>query len=119
MDSYDVRLQDGIRFAKKKGLKGIDLAIEMYKNGYSLRIIQDITAINKSMLQRYFTQNHITRTNEYNTKKRTTSLHETEKLYKEGYSVDDIAEKLGKNKRTIKAYLRQLGYLEKTNFKWL
>lgn len=114
--SYQERLQNARTAASSHGTTGIQLATTLYQEGYSLRIIQEITDISRSKLQRFFSQNGITRDDEFQTQKRHTSLEHAKRLWRDGSNINEIARILKKNPRTIEAYLRQAGIKEQSNF---
>lgn len=117
--SYVERLQRAQSFASENNnYSGVRLATMLYEQGHSLRIIEDITGISRSKLQRFFSQNGVIRTDEYQTQKKQSGIETAKKLWNEGATVKQIAEKLNKHPRTIEAYLRQCGVFARSNIKF-
>ena len=93
-----------------------DKAIILWKSGVSLRIIEDLTGLSRSKLQRYFSENNLNRVDDIRTQNREERVRQAEKLHKMGFSRDEIAEMMAVNKRTIDAYFKQLEIVDKTVF---
>lgn len=116
MTNYKIRYE-----AAKEQLKEIegsewDKATTLWKSGFSLRIIEDLTGLSRSKLQRYFSENNLKRVDDVRTQNREERVRQAEKLHKMGFDRNEIAEMMNVNKRTIDAYFKQLEITDKTVF---
>lgn len=120
MDSYETRKQLGNQVINQLINDGITdsfkQAIILWKNGYSLRIIQDLTDIHRSKLSRYINEHDLTRDDDIRTQNRKNRVYQCEKLYKMGFSPVEIANEMCMNPRTIDSYLKEIGLKDKTRF---
>ena len=118
MDDYNTRKELGNQLIKQLINQSITdsfkQAIILWKNGYSLRIIQDLTGIHRSKLSRYINENDLTREDDIRTQNRKYRVHQCEKLHKMGFSKDEIASEMDINPRTVDAYFKELGIKPKT-----
>lgn len=121
MDSYETRKQLGNQLINQLINDGITdsfkQAIILWKDGYSLRIIQDLTDIHRSKLSRYINEHDLTRDDDIRTQNRKNRVYQCEKLYKMGFSPVEIANEMCMNPRTIDSYLKEIGLKDKTRFK--
>ena len=120
MDDYETRKQLGNQVINQLINDGITdsfkQAIILWKDGYSLRIIQDLTDIHRSKLSRYINENDLTRDDDVRTQNRKNRVYQCEKLYKMGFSREEIANEMSVNPRTIDSYLKEVGLKDKTRF---
>lgn len=120
MDDYETRKQLGNQVINQLINDGITdsfkQAIILWKDGYSLRIIQDLTDIHRSKLSRYINENDLTRDDDVRTQNRKNRVYQCEKLYKMGFSPVEIANEMCMNPRTIDSYLKEVGLKDKTRF---
>ena len=120
MDSYETRKQLGNQLINQLINDGITdsfkQAIILWKDGYSLRIIQDLTDIHRSKLSRYINENDLTRDDDVRTQNRKNRVYQCEKLYKMGFSREEIANEMCVNPRTIDSYFKEIGIKDKTRF---
>lgn len=120
MDSYETRKQLGNQVINQLINDGITdsfkQAIILWKDGYSLRIIQDLTDIHRSKLSRYINEHDLTRDDDVRTQNRKNRVYQCEKLYKMGFSPIEIANEMCMNPRTIDSYLKEIGLKDKTRF---
>lgn len=120
MDSYETRKQLGNQVINQLINDGITdsfkQAIILWKDGYSLRIIQDLTDIHRSKLSRYINEHDLTRDDDIRTQNRKNRVYQCEKLYKMGFSPVEIANEMCMNPRTIDSYLKEIGLKDKTRF---
>ena len=120
MDSYETRKQLGNQLINQLINDGITdsfkQAIILWKDGYSLRIIQDLTGIHRSKLSRYINEHDLTRDDDIRTQNRKNRVYQCEKLYKMGFSPIEIANEMCMNPRTIDSYLKEIGLKDKTRF---
>lgn len=120
MDSYETRKQLGNQLINQLINDGITdsfkQAIILWKDGYSLRIIQDLTDIHRSKLSRYINEHDLTRDDDVRTQNRKNRVYQCEKLYKMGFSPVEIANEMCMNPRTIDSYLKEIGLKDKTRF---
>ena len=118
MDSYQVRKQLGEQLITQLINDGItdsfEQAIVLWKEGYSLRIIQELTDIHRSKLSRYINEHDITREDDIRTQNRKNRVYQCKKLHKMGFSREEIASTLELNPRTIDSYFKELGIKSKT-----
>lgn len=120
MDDYETRKQLGNQVINQLINDGITdsfkQAIILWKDGYSLRIIQDLTDIHRSKLSRYINEHDLTRDDDVRTQNRKNRVYQCEKLYKMGFSPVEIANEMCMNPRTIDSYLKEIGLKDKTRF---
>lgn len=118
MDDYETRKQLGNQVINQLINDGITdsfkQAIILWKDGYSLRIIQDLTDIHRSKLSRYINEHNLTRDDDIRTQNRKNRVYQCEKLYKMGFSPNEIAQEMCMNPRTIDSYLKEIGVKSKT-----
>ena len=80
----------------------------LWKMGYSLRVISEITGITRSKLQRILSETNNGRDDDIRTQNRDYRVQQAKRLYNNGKNRQDIAFKLGVNVRTVDSYLKQL-----------
>ena len=116
MSNYEVRLEAAqTKVATIKG-SAWDKAIALWQKGFSLRIIEEITGLSRSKLQRFFAENDYKRIDDIRTQNREERVQQANKLHKMGFSRDEIADMMNINKRTVDAYFKQLDINNKTVF---
>lgn len=116
MSDYNIRFEAAqVQIAEIKG-SAWDKAIMLWQKGFSLRIIEELTGLSRSKLQRFFAENDYNRIDDIRTQNREERVQQANKLHKMGFSRDEIAEMLEVNKRTIDAYFKQLNITDKTKF---
>ena len=120
MESYEVRKQLGNQLLNQLINQSITdafkQAIILWENGYSLRIIQDLTGVHRSKISRYINENGLTRDDDKRSQNRKYRVYQCEKLLKMGFSREEIASEMNVNPRTIDSYLKESGIKDKTNF---
>jgi predicted transcriptional regulator len=110
------------QFKKQHAYIGDNLRIDELKRLYvdeemSLREIEMETGTPKSTLSRILRQYKIERPNvTQNTKKHKLLVDQVNHLFQEGNDIDFISTKLQISEQTVVFCLKELGYLEKTNF---
>ena len=118
MDDYNTRKQLGNQLITELIAQGITNSLEqaviLWKNGYSLRIIQDLTGIHRSKLSRYINEHDLTRDDDIRTQNRKNRVYQASKLHKMGFSREEIAKEMQINPRTVDSYLKELGIKNKT-----
>ena len=121
LDSYSVRKQLGTQLITQLITNEItdpfEQALILWKEGYSLRIIQDLTDIHRSKLSRYINEHDLTRDDDIRTQNRKNRVYQCQKLHKMGFSRDEIAYEMQINPRTVDSYLKELGVKNKTIMK--
>ena len=118
MDDYDTRKQLGnqviTELIAQDITNSLEQAIILWKGGYSLRIIQDLTGIHRSKLSRYINEHDLTRDDDIRTQNRKNRVYQASKLHKMGFSREEIAKEMQINPRTVDSYLKELGIKNKT-----
>lgn len=118
MDDYDTRKQLGnqviTELIAQDITNSLEQAIILWKGGYSLRIIQDLTGIHRSKLSRYINEHDLTRDDDIRTQNRKNRVYQASKLHKMGFSREEIAQEMQINPRTVDSYLKELGIKNKT-----
>lgn len=121
MDSYESRVRSASQFREQLIAQSItqpfEQAIELWKAGYSLRIIQEITGIHRSKLSRYINEHDLVRDDDKRSQNRKNRVYQCEKLLKMGFSRSEISATMGINPRTVDSYLKELGVKNKTIMK--
>ena len=121
MDNYDIRLQSATQFRNQLIEQSInqpfEQAIALWKEGYSTRIIQEITGIHRSKISRYVNEHDLSRDDDKRTQNRKNRVYQCEKLHKMGFSRDEIASEMHINPRTVDSYLKEIGVKNKTKMK--
>ena len=120
MDSYQVRKQSGEqvinRLINQSITDSFKQALILWDEGYSLRIIQDLTGIHRSKVSRYVNEHDLSRDDDKRTQNRKNRVYQCEKLVKMGFSREEIASEMGINPRTVDSYFKEIGLKDKTNF---
>ena len=118
MDDYQVRKQLGEQLIKQLRTQSITdsfkQALILWNEGFSLRIIQDLTGIHRSKLSRYINEHDLTREDDKRSQNRKYRVYQCEKLHKMGFSQEEIAQEMGINLRTIDSYFKELNIKPKT-----
>lgn len=121
MDDYETRKQLGNELINQLITQSITdsfkQAIVLWENGYSLRIIQDLTGIHRSKLSRYINEHNLEREDDIRTQNRKNRVYQASKLHKMGFSRDEIASEMQINPRTVDSYLKELGIKDLTKMK--
>lgn len=121
MDDYETRKQLGNELINQLITQSITdsfkQAIVLWENGYSLRIIQDLTGIHRSKLSRYINEHNLEREDDIRTQNRKNRVYQASKLHKMGFSRDEIASEMQINPRTVDSYLKELGIKNLTKMK--
>ena len=108
MEAYNIRVNNA-----KKDFMHMDGTLwenieRLWKMGYSLRVISEITGITRSKLQRHLSENDAGREDDVRTQNRNNRVLQTKKLLAQGCSNAEIAKILCLNVRTIESYKKQL-----------
>lgn len=118
MDNYEVRKQLGEQLINRLRTQSINdsfkQALILWNEGYSLRIIQELTGIHRSKLSRYINEHDLTREDDKRSQNRKYRVYQCEKLHKMGFSQAEIAKEMGVNLRTIDSYFKELNIKPKT-----
>ena len=118
MDNYEVRKQLGAQLINQLRTQSITdsfkQALILWNEGYSLRIIQELTGIHRSKLSRYINEHDLTREDDKRSQNRKYRVYQCEKLHKMGFSQQEIAQEMGINLRTIDSYFKELNIKPKT-----
>lgn len=121
MDDYETRKQLGNQLINQLITQSItdsfEQAIALWNNGYSLRIIQELTGIHRSKLSRYINEHNLERDDDIRTQNRKNRVYQASKLHKMGFSRDEIASEMQINPRTVDSYLKELGIKNQTKMK--
>ncbi len=108
MEAYNIRVENA-----KKDFMHMDGTLwenieRLWKMGYSLRVISEITGITRSKLQRHLSESNAGREDDIRTQNRDNRVLQTKKLLANGCSNAEIAKILCLNVRTIESYVKQL-----------
>ena len=118
MDTYEVRKQLGAQLINQLRTQAINdsfkQALILWNEGYSLRIIQELTGIHRSKLSRYINEHDLTREDDKRSQNRKYRVYQCEKLHKMGFSQQEIAQEMGINLRTVDSYFKELNIKPKT-----
>lgn len=121
MDSYDIRLHSAEQFCGQLIEQSIEQpfeqAVALWREGYSTRIIQEITGVHRSKISRYVNEHDLSRDDDKRTQNRKNRVYQCEKLHKMGFSRDEIASEMQINPRTVDSYLKEIGVKNKTIMK--
>ena len=121
MDNYDNRLRSASEFReqliKQSITQPFEQAINLWKAGYSTRIIQEITGIHRSKISRYVNEHDLSRDDDKRTQNRKNRVYQCQKLHKMGFSREEIANEMNINPRTVDSYLKEIGVKNKTKIK--
>lgn len=121
MDDYETRKELGNQLINQLITQSItdsfEQAIALWNNGYSLRIIQELTGIHRSKLSRYINEHNLERDDDIRTQNRKNRVYQASKLHKMGFSRDEIASEMQINPRTVDSYLKELGIKNQTKMK--
>lgn len=121
MDSYDVRKQAGEQVINRLITQSITdsfkQALILWQEGYSLRIIQDLTGVHRSKVSRYVNEHDLERDDDKRTQNRKNRVYQCRKLHQMGFSREEIAQELDLNPRTIDSYFKEIGIKSKTKIK--
>lgn len=115
-ETYKERVEQAKKDLSTLDGKMWDNVIEMWRMGYSLRVISEVMNISRSKLQRFIAENGEEKIDDPRSQIRNKKVHQAGKLYKMGFTMDEIATEMGLNRRTIESYFRQLGIKTSTKF---
>lgn len=108
MEAYNIRVNNARKdFMHMDGTLWENVE-RLWKMGYSLRVISEITGITRSKLQRHLSENDNGREDDVRTQNRNNRVLQTKKLLAQGCSNAEIAKMLCLNVRTIESYRKQL-----------
>lgn len=108
MEAYNIRVNNARKdFMHMDGTLWENVE-RLWKMGYSLRVISEITGITRSKLQRHLSENDNGREDDIRTQNRNNRVLQTKKLLAQGCSNAEIAKMLCLNVRTIESYRKQL-----------
>ena len=123
MEDYETRLLAGkqlvIDLINNSINNSFEQALILWKEGYSTRIIQEITGIHRSKLSRYVNEHNLTRDDDKRSQNRKNRVYQCQKLHKMGFSREEIAHEMGINPRTVDSYFKEIGVKNKTKMKEL
>lgn len=118
MDSYEIRRTSASQLLEQLIAQSInqpfEQAIELWKAGYSTRIIQEITGVHRSKISRYVNEHDLARDDDKRSQNRKNRVYQCEKLHKMGFSRQEIADEMGINPRTVDSYFKEIGVKSKT-----
>ena len=121
MDSYESRFRSAsqllAQLIEQSITQPFEQAVELWKAGYSTRIIQEITGIHRSKISRYVNENDLSRDDDKRTQNRKNRVYQCQKLHKMGFSKGEIVHEMGINPRTVDSYLKEIGVKNKTKIK--
>ena len=116
MESFETRIKSAKQLINDSTDEPFDQAITLWKAGYSLRVIQEVTNVHRSKLSRYINENDLTRDDDIRNQNRQYRVNQTLKLHKMGFSREEISNEMNLDLRTIDSYFKQLGIKKKTKF---
>lgn len=112
MEAYNIRVENAKNdFMHMDGTLWENIE-RLWKMGYSLRVISEITGITRSKLQRHLSESNAGREDDVRTQNRDNRVLQTKKLLANGCSNAEIAKILCLNVRTIESYIKQLNNRE-------
>lgn len=121
MDSYDIRLRSAEQFRGQLIEQSIEQpfeqAVALWREGYSTRIIQEITGVHRSKISRYVNEHDLSRDDDKRTQNRKNRVYQCEKLHQMGFSREEIAKEMELSPRTIDSYFKEIGVKSKTKIK--
>lgn len=121
MEDYETRLKSANNLINDlindSIIDSLEQAIILWKEGYSTRIIQDVTGIHRSMLSRYVNEHDLARDDDKRSQNRKNRVYQCQKLHKMGFSREEIASEMGLNERTIDSYFKEIGVKNKTKMR--
>lgn len=116
MESFETRIESAKQLISDSTDEPFDQAITLWKAGYSLRVIQEVTNIHRSKLSRYINENDLAKDDDVRNQNRQHKINQASKLHKMGFSKEEIAHEMNLNLRTIQSYFKQIGLEKKTKF---
>ena len=116
MDKYSIRVNNAKKDMQKMEGSMWEIATNLWQNGYSIRVIEEVCGISRSKLQRFFSENTLEKTDDIRTQNRNRRVNYARKLHKMGFTDTEIAQELHVSIRTVESYLRQVGVKKSTNF---
>ena len=108
MDKFTIRVDNA-----RKDFMNMDGTLwenveRLWKMGYSLRVISEITGISRSMLQRRLSEDGKGRDDDIRTQNRDYRVQQAKRLFDNGKNRQEVAFALGVNVRTVDSYMKQL-----------
>lgn len=116
MESFETRIKSAKQLINDSTDEPFDQAITLWKAGYSLRVIQEVTNIHRSKLSRYINENNLAKDDDVRNQNRQYRINQASKLHKMGFSREEIAHEMNLNLRTIDSYFKEIGLKKKTKF---
>lgn len=114
MESFQERIESAKQLINDSTDEPFDQAITLWKAGYSLRVIQEVTNIHRSKLSRYINENDLAKDDDIRNQHRQYRVNQASKLHKMGFSREEIAHEMNLNLRTIDSYFKEIGLKKKT-----
>lgn len=114
MESFETRIESAKQLISDSTDEPFDQAITLWKMGYSLRVIQEVTNVHRSKLSRYINENDLIKDDNIHSQNRQYRVNQVSKLHKMGFSREEIADEMSLNLRTIDSYFKQLNIKKKT-----
>ena len=108
MEKYNIRVENA-----KKDFMHMDGTLwenveRLWKMGYSLRVISEVTGITRSKLQRLLSEDNKTREDDVRTQDREYRVRKARAMFKSGKNNQEVASLLGVNIKTVQSYKKQL-----------
>ena len=100
MESFETRIKSAKQLINDSTDEPFDQAITLWKAGYSLRVIQEVTNIHRSKLSRYINENNLAKDDDVRNQNRQYRINQASKLHKMGFSKEEIAHEMNLNLRT-------------------
>ena len=116
MESFETRIESAKQLINDSTDEPFDQAITLWKAGYSLRVIQEVTNVHRSKLSRYINENDLAKDDDIRNQNRQYRINQASKLHKMGFSREEIAHEMNLNLRTIDSYFKEIGLKKKTKF---
>lgn len=116
MESFQERIESAKQLISDSTDEPFDQAIMLWKMGYSLRVIQEVTNVHRSKLSRYINENNLAKDDDIRNQNRQYRINQASKLHKMGFSREEIAHEMNLNLRTIDSYFKEIGLKKKTKF---
>lgn len=116
MESFSIRVNNARKDFMDMDGDLLEKVEKLWKYGYSLRVISEVSGISRSKLQRFFSESDLNREDDVRTQNRNNNVYRTKKLWQNGATKEEIAIVLNVNVRTVESYLKQLGFYERSVF---
>lgn len=108
MDKFQIRVDNARKDFMNMDGNLWDNVERLWKMGYSLRVISEITGITRSMLQRKLSEDGHGRDDDVRTQNRDYRVQQAKRLFDNGKNRQEVAFELGVNVRTVDSYIKQL-----------